>query len=67
MAFKTISLDLEAYERLSRAKKPGQSFSEVVKEHFAPPKVGRDLLAALDRVALSEATLEAVEQQIRAR
>lgn len=45
MAAKTITLDLDAYEALSRHKKPGQSFSQVIKEHFAPPKTGGDLLA----------------------
>lgn len=58
MAEKTIALDLEAYELLARHLRPGQSFSEVVKQHFARPKTGRDL---------SDETLDAIERQIEAR
>ena len=67
MAVKTITLDLEAYRALSRHKRPGQSFSQVIKEHFAPPKTGGDLLAVLEEVHVSEETLDAIEAQIRAR
>jgi predicted CopG family antitoxin len=67
MAVKTITLDLEAYDLLARRKRPGQSFSEVVKEQFGRTKTGRDLLAALADVTVSAATLDAVEAQIENR
>lgn len=67
MAVKTITLDLEAYAILARRKRPGQSFSTVVKEHFAQPKTGRDLLEVLPQVELSPEALDAIERQIEAR
>jgi predicted CopG family antitoxin len=67
MAVKTITIDLEAYEALARRKRPGQSFSEVIKQHFAGESTGRDLLEAVRRFTLAEETLDAVAAQIRAR
>jgi predicted CopG family antitoxin len=67
MAVKTITIDLEAYETLARRKRPGQSFSEVIKQHFAGGSTGRDVLEAVRRLSISADTLDAVEAQIRAR
>jgi predicted CopG family antitoxin len=67
MAVKTITIDLEAYEALSRRKRPGQSFSQVIKQHFAGGSTGRDLLEALKRFSLAHDTLDAVDAQVRAR
>jgi predicted CopG family antitoxin len=67
MAVKTITIDLDAYEALARRKRPGQSFSEVIKEQFAGQSTGRDLLEAARRITLAEDTLGAVAAQIRAR
>lgn len=67
MAVKTITIDLDAYEALRRHKRSGQSFSQVIKEHFNTPKTGRDLQAALDRFALSPDTLDAIEDVVRRR
>jgi predicted CopG family antitoxin len=68
MAVKTITIDIEAYERLARLKRSGQSFSQVIKEHL--PAVGTtasDLLARLDATAVSDETLAEVERVIEAR
>ncbi|HKH45647.1 MAG TPA: antitoxin VapB family protein [Thermoanaerobaculia bacterium] len=67
MAVKTITIDMEAYELLSRHKRGGQSFSQVVKEHFSGGKKGRDLMVALREVSLSEETLDAIEAQVKRR
>jgi predicted CopG family antitoxin len=66
MAVKTITIDIEAYETLARLKRPGQSFSQVIKARFAERR-GRDLAAALDRVALERRTLDAIEARLSAR
>ena len=67
MAVKTITIDLDAYKALSRHKRPGQSFSQVIKEYFTPPKTGGDLLSVLEDVRVSEETLDSIEAQIRDR
>jgi predicted CopG family antitoxin len=64
MAVKTITIDTEAYEALARHKKPGQSFSQVIKMHFGRLRKGRDLKAAVKRATLSEETLEAVDRLV---
>lgn len=67
MAVKTITIDLEAYEILARRKRRGQSFSQVIKEHLGRRRTGRDLHAALQRTALSEQTVEAIDRIVRSR
>ena len=66
MAVKTITIDLDAYEILSRSKRAGQSFSQVIKERLGH-KTGRDLWSALARGAPSDETLDLIEAQIKAR
>jgi len=47
MATKTISLEIDAYEKLRSSKKPGESFSAVVRRAQFPDAAptGADLLA----------------------
>lgn len=67
MAVKTITIDMEAYEILAREKRPGQSFSTVIKEHFSKRKTAATLLRALPLLTLEEETLDHIEEQIKER
>ena len=67
MAVKTITIDLEAYDALARQKKPGQSFSQVIKAHFGPRKSVAAFRRALAGVAVSVHTLKAVDGVVRSR
>jgi predicted CopG family antitoxin len=67
MATKTISIDTEAYEALRRRKRRGQSFSDVIKEHFGGSATAATLLAAVQGLKVDESTLEALEGLIEGR
>ena len=69
MATKTISIDMEAYEKLTRARlSPKDSFSSVIKRAHWDQKVKTcgDLLAALSSMpVVSEEVLQRLEQAQR--
>ncbi len=61
MAVKTITIDLEAYALLARHKREGQSFSQVIKEHFGPEPTAGRFLARLKSVRVGEPALNAMD------
>ena len=67
MPVKTITIDLEAYEALARHKRRGESFSQVIKEHFGRRRTGRDLAALLPEVRLSVSALGKLDGLIQRR
>ena len=67
MAVKTITIDMEAYDLLARHKRPGQSFSRVIKEHFGTLRTGHDLRVAIGRASLTPETLNRVDELIESR
>ena len=66
MATKTITLELDAYERLRASKRPGESFSGVVRRAIFPdsPSSGADLSAYFRAggSGVSHAFLDTLEQ-----
>jgi len=67
MAVKTITIDLDAYDALARRKRPGQSFSDVIKERFRTGGTAHDLLEVVRRFALDEDALSAAESLVTRR
>ena len=67
MAVKTITIDLEAYELLSRRKEDGQSFSDVIKAHFGPQPTAGRFRSLVRTVRIAEETLDGMARQVRAR
>jgi predicted CopG family antitoxin len=67
MAVKTITIDVEAYEILSRHKGRGQSFSQVIKQRLGRRMTAKELLAHARRARLSDKTLDRIDAQVRAR
>ncbi len=67
MAVKTITIDMEAYDTLSRHKRAGQSFSQVIKAHFGPQPTAGRLLERIKTIRLSDDALDAMDAVVRDR
>ena len=67
MAVKTITIDLEAYTLLSRLKKEGESFSQVIKAHFAPQPTAATFLERVRSIRMNTATLDGMDRLVKVR
>ena len=67
MAVKTITIDMEAYDALRRHKGSGQSFSDVIKEHFRGKTTGRALARVVSGLNVGESMLDEVDRVIAGR
>jgi len=67
MATKTISLDLEAYNRLKKAKMKSESFSQAIKRLIKPPFDVEKWLKTVEENRLSDEAYEGIEQAIEHR
>jgi len=67
MSVKTITIDLEAYGLLARQKRPGESFSQVIKARLGPQPTAARFLELVKTARLGDTAIEGMEQQVRAR
>lgn len=67
MSVKTITIDMRAYGLLSRHKEEGQSFSDVIKAHFAAQPTARAFLSNVRKARMGDDALEAMERQVKSR
>jgi predicted CopG family antitoxin len=63
MAVRTITIDMDAYERLAREKREGESFSQVIKRVLT----ARSLLETIKDIRVANETLESIEKVVRFR
>ena len=62
VAERTITIDLESYELLAASKRPGESFSRVIKRTLKAERyTASHLLDHLDEILLAEDTVAAIE------
>jgi len=67
MAVKTITIDMEAYNLLSRHKKEGQSFSQTIKAHFGEQPTAGRLLQRVRGIKMSQEYIDDMRKIIRDR
>lgn len=67
MATKTISIDIEAYERLKAVQQEAESFSQVIKRVVREPLDVRQFVKKIGERPLSDEAVAAVEAQVKNR
>lgn len=64
MATKTITVDLEAYQRLKSVQRDHESFSETIKRTIPAPLDFEAYRRRLEGLSLSEKAAQAIEEQV---
>ena len=67
MATKTITIDVEAYDRLKGVQKPDESFSKTIKRVIRKPVDWQAFFKRVDKSPASPEFLTAVEEQVAGR
>lgn len=67
MATKTISIDLEAYDRLRAVQKDAESFSQVIKRVVRRPTDVQGFFEEVSKHPLSEEATAAIESHVTKR
>jgi len=68
VAVKTITIDMEAYEKLSREKQEGESFSQVIKRVLKARRMtARSLLQTVESISVADRTLDRIEEVVESR